>query len=204
MYFKCQENIPMPAQVPIPLDELDERSKERLEKLKEGCVLLSQENLQDPNFAATVVLICAHTKDGAYGLVVNRPAHMPLSEVFSAEDIIGDERRTFHMGGPVRQEVMQLLQVTETPRSNSYQIAPKVHLGGDWSSLDDILGADPSTTMLFLGYAGWAPGQLEAEIIQDAWEVFQVDLSRLLMTKEKKLYGAVTEIREFLKSISLN
>ncbi|MBD3322779.1 MAG: hypothetical protein GF350_16890, partial [Chitinivibrionales bacterium] len=65
--------------------DFDENIKQRLKRLKNGCILLSEERLQDPNFESTVVLICMHNDDGAFGFVLNRPSHMPLSEVFSVD-----------------------------------------------------------------------------------------------------------------------
>jgi putative transcriptional regulator len=185
----------------LPSKNIDQHVREQLSRLQEGCVLLANENLQDPNFSSTVVLICAHTKDGAYGLIVNRPSHMPLCEVFSTDAFDGSELRKIYIGGPVRQEVMQLLQITDSPKSNSYQIARNVHLGGDWTSLDEILAADDSSIMLFLGYSGWAPDQLEDEIKQGAWDVYSVKLKELLNSQEPRLYGDLDDIREYLESI---
>jgi putative AlgH/UPF0301 family transcriptional regulator len=62
---------------------IDPETDARLGRLKSGSVLLALDTLKDPNFDSTVVLICTYSKaDGTYGLVLNRPSHMPLSEVF--------------------------------------------------------------------------------------------------------------------------
>jgi putative transcriptional regulator len=180
---------------------IDEQAREQLRRLRNGCLLLSREELLDPNFSSTVVLICVHNADGAYGLVLNRPAHMPLSEVFDIEMVERSERRKIYMGGPVRQETLQLLQRTGSPVSGAFEVAPNVHLGGDWGSLDQILSADEENTRLFLGYSGWGAGQLESEVTHGAWEVYTADLERLLDEPEDHLQGSVEKIRSCLRSL---
>jgi putative transcriptional regulator len=126
---------------------------------------------------------------------------MPLAEVFDVDQVQKFERRKLYIGGPVQQEALQILQITDSPANNTYTIAPDVHLGGEWEALEDILAADQSTTRLFLGYSGWGPGQLEAEIAVGAWEVYNVNLKKLLNGPEEKLIGSVANIRNYLLSL---
>lgn len=189
----------------IPQDEVDgetdESCREQLSRLRDGCVLMARENLLDPNFMTAVVIICIYNTDGAYGLVMNRLSHMPLSEIFDAELPDRSQRRKIYMGGPVRQDTLQLLQRTRSPVNNAYKVAEDVFLGGEWNALDQVLQADEETTRLFLGYSGWSPGQLETEISQGAWEVFAPNLASLLAGPEEPLQGSVSTIRDYLKSL---
>lgn len=182
--------------------DLDQKTRDQINRLSNGCILLANEALRDPNFAVTVVLICVHNDDGAYGLVLNRPSHMPLSEMFD----VGPENRNVHrrvyVGGPVRQETLQILQHTDSPVEGAYEVARKVHLGGNWESLEQILAADSARTRLFLGYSGWGANQLENEIVQGAWEVFSVDLDKFLSHPEDRLQGSVEDIRGFLSEVT--
>ncbi|MBD3346724.1 MAG: YqgE/AlgH family protein [Chitinivibrionales bacterium] len=180
----------------------DDIAKQRLKRLKSGCILLSEERLRDPNFESSIVLICAHNDDGAFGFVVNRPSHMPLCEVFSVDVPLRDCKRKIYIGGPVRQEELQLLQITDNPRQHSLEIAPRVFLGGEWSTLEEILDTDENATRLFLGYSGWGAGQLEGEILQGAWEVFNVDLYKLFTNPEQNLIGNVETLRNYLSEVS--
>jgi len=185
----------------IPDEQLTPFIREQLKRLAGGCVLLSREELADPNFANTVVLVCVHGDDGTFGLVINRPSHMPLNEVFDMDIPGARHTRKLYIGGPVKQEEMQLVQVTDAPVDNAFEVASGVYLGGTWNSMDEILAAEESSTRLFLGYSGWGSGQLEGEIMQGAWEVFRVDLVRLLRNSEENLIRPVGEIREYLQSL---
>jgi len=188
-------------------DDTQERSddiaKQRLKRLKPGSVLLSKEALKDPNFDTTAVLLCLYNKDGAYGLVLNRPSHMPLSEMFDGYSSLSKKKKIY-IGGPVRQEELQVLQITDTPVSEAHEIFPQVYLGGHWSNIEDILEQENNSLRLFLGYSGWAPGQLELEIIAGAWEVFNLDLKALLEGDEGHLLTNVENIEEYLQEMAKN
>lgn len=158
---------------------LDDETRKRLERLKTGCVLVARDSLKDPNFDSAVVLVCVYSEDGAYGVVMNRPSHMPLSEMFDGYSGIETRRKIF-VGGPVRQDELQILQITDSPADSAFQVAARVFLGGQWDDLSKLLEAEEDSSHLFLGYSGWAPGQLEYEIIAGAWDVYTVDVERFL------------------------
>jgi putative transcriptional regulator len=184
-----------------PEETIDPETRERLDRLDNGAVLLARDVLQDPNFIATVVLICIYTRDGgAYGLVLNRPAHMPLSEIFDGFGAL-DGPREVCIGGPVQQDELQVLRITDEPQPESFQVGRRVYLGGKWQSIDQMLEFDRSSTRLFLGYSGWAAGQLEGEIAAGAWEVYRVDLEKLLGNSLKVFAADVNTIASFLESI---
>ena len=189
---------------PIRSKKYDDTTQGHLGRLKDGCILLSNENLLDPNFKVTVVLICIYNKEGAFGLVCNRPSHMPLSEVFDVDTVLKAERRSIYIGGPVQQETLHIIQITDSAAEHAYKIAPRVYLGGEWETLESILAEDLSTTRLFLGYSGWSPGQLEAEITEDAWEVYTIDLERFLVEWKEPLYRDVDKMREYLRDLSVD
>jgi putative transcriptional regulator len=183
-------------------ENLEQYAAANLKRLGNGCVLFAKEALADPNFARTVVLICVHNADGAYGLVLNRPSHMPLSEVFEVEEHLKNERRKLYIGGPVQTDALNIIQITDTPVENILTLQPRVHVGGQWDSLDKILDADRNITRLYLGYSGWAGGQLEGEIIAGAWDVYHVDLAQLVLTDDRTLCGSPQGIRELLETLS--
>jgi len=188
---------------PIPSNKYDDTTLGNINRLKDGCILLSHEDLMDPNFRITVVLICIHNKDGAFGLVCNRPSHMPLSEVFNVDTALKGMRRNIYIGGPVQQDTLHIIQLTETAAEHAYNIAPNVFLGGEWESLESILTEDSLNTRLFLGYSGWSAGQLEAEIAEGAWEVYNVDLEKFLRQWKEPMFRDVKKIREHLKKLAV-
>jgi putative transcriptional regulator len=185
-----------------PEDPIKDKNSGPVEGLLDnGVVLLARDILQDPNFIATVVLICIYSKDGgAYGLVLNRLSHMPLSEIFDGYD---QKHREVFIGGPVQQDEIQIVQLTATPVKESHRIAEGVYLGGKWEDIDHLLSLDQHTTRLFLGYSGWGPGQIEAELEQGAWDVFRVDLKKLLLDTDWSSFIDLKNIAEYLESIKV-
>jgi putative transcriptional regulator len=191
----------MPVNPIFPEFPIDPAAREQLSRLGSGSVLLAKDALEDPNFSAAVVLICKYEKeDGAYGLVLNRPSHMPLSEIFDGF-VDSSDRREVYIGGPVQQGDLQVIQLTDLPAQDAYEVAPRVHLGGNWKSIDSVLALDPGSIRLFLGYSGWAPGQLEMEIGAGAWAVFHIDIEKLLMNSRKMLVADIKSIFAYLDTL---
>jgi len=186
--------------MPDPLDsDFDPEAEKR--ELVSGAVLAARGPLNDPNFSSTIVLLCQYGPEGAYGLVLNRPAHMPLSEIFEQPpEIPSSEKRRVYIGGPVQPEELQILQIGESA-PGSTEVAPDVHMGGAWTALDEILSRDPKILRLFLGYSGWAGGQLEQEVELGAWEVFRPDVKKLLLGREDAWMGGTREFKRFITSL---
>jgi len=174
---------------------------ESIKRVMVGSVLIAREVLQDPNFEATVVLICAHGSDGSYGLVLNRTSHMPLSEIFDGLASLPLSREIL-IGGPVQQHEMQVIALTSAPVPEAYEITPGIYLGGKWSDMMQMINSDPATTRIFLGYSGWGPGQLESEISIGAWDVYTVDIKQLLLNCHHLVGADTLAILSFLRSIS--
>jgi putative transcriptional regulator len=189
-------------ELPLSEESIDSGSRELVGRLSNGALLLAHDALQDPNFIATVVLICIYSRDGgAYGLVLNRPSHMPLSEIFDGCDEMSEPRRIY-IGGPVRQDEIQIIQITDDPVAESHEIAHRVYLGGKWENIDQALMIDADSMRLFLGYSGWAPGQLEGEIAAGAWDVFdRIDLEKLLSNADRTVAADVKSIAAYLETI---
>lgn len=188
-------------------DPQAEASAHDQDLLSGGALLLAREALTDPNFSNAIVLLCQYGEDGAYGLVLNRPSHMPLGEIFEhpPEGFGGPETpRRVYIGGPVQPTELQILQVLppgEEPVAQSLEVAENVHLGGAWAELGEILSRDPRRLRLFLGYSGWGKGQLEEEIEAGAWDVVRTDVHKLLEAPESAWASGGAALRGFLASI---
>ncbi len=176
-------------------------TQDHLKRLKAGSVLLSGEALKDPNFDSSVVLICVHNSEGTYGLVLNRVAHMPLGEIFEGLNSLQLNREIF-MGGPVRQEELQILQITNNAAEGAFEILPGYYLGGKWDDFSQIIESDPASVKFFLGYSGWSPGQLESEIKAGAWYVYNVALEKLFAHTEKLSAEPISDLARYLNTIS--
>jgi putative transcriptional regulator len=148
-----------------------------------GRFLVATEALRDPRFARTVVYVIRHDADGAMGLIVNRPVRdlplAPLLQRFGLDGrgVTGSVRA--HYGGPVELGQGFVLHTAEYATQGTEMIAPDVALtaqAGVPGVLSDIAhGAGPRKSLFALGYAGWAPDQLEAEIDQGSWITVPAD-----------------------------
>ena len=141
-------------------------------------LLLSMPQMQDPNFARTVVLLCDYLPDGAFGLVLNRPAGLAASEMVRlSPPAIAPNDLPLFIGGPVQPERGWML-VTEPPANEEYRtIVEGLYLTASPDVLRSVLEAHPvPRARVIAGYAGWGPGQLDEELAQSAWLMGEVEL----------------------------
>lgn len=134
-------------------------------------MLISMPQLADPNFAQTVVLLCEYGSDGAFGLIVNKPMKKPAHEMVQTEPAI-DIRADVHLftGGPV--EPMRAWVLTSRPSldEDATEVAEGVFLSASPSAIRTALQTPPGLDVkVLVGYAGWAAGQLDAELAQASW-----------------------------------
>ncbi len=140
-----------------------------------GTLLISTPAMGDRRFSHAVIYLCAHGSDGAFGLVLNRPLpHLTLGDVLEQigiDDAGGLGNLPVLSGGPVETQRGFVLHAAGSPEDASAQALPG---GLMLSASTEILraiarGTGPQQWLLALGYSGWGPGQLEAEIAQNAW-----------------------------------
>ena len=143
-----------------------------------SALLLSMPQLQDPNFARTVVLLCEFNPEGAFGLVLNRPTEMAASTMVRLEPpIVGGNTMPLWVGGPVEPERGWILLGDEPAGSEFKLICDGLYLSTSVGLLRDVLETMPAPRARVLaGYAGWGPGQLDEELAQSAWLLGDVDL----------------------------
>ena len=142
-------------------------------------LLLSMPQLIDPNFARSVVLLCEHAPEGAFGLVVNRPSDVSAAEAVRLEPPLTDANELpLLIGGPVEPQRGWIL-TTQSPESVEYrELGAGLFLSASPVLLRKVLTARPMPrrTHVLAGYAGWGPGQLDAELSQSAWLTLPVEL----------------------------
>ncbi|HUF47542.1 MAG TPA: YqgE/AlgH family protein [Vicinamibacterales bacterium] len=142
-------------------------------------LLLSMPQLTDPNFARSVVLLCEHAAEGAFGLVVNRPSELLASEAVQLEPEIGPANdMPLLLGGPVEPERGWILTSQPPEAVDSRPIGAGLYLSASPTLLRRVLTTrpQPRRTVVLAGYAGWGPGQLDAELEQSAWLMMPVEL----------------------------
>lgn len=157
--------------------------------------LIAMPAMSDPHFSKTLTFICEHNDQGALGVVVNRPIDLTLHTLLEQIEITPNTEAAklipVHYGGPVQ---MDRGFVLHTP-TGAWQstLAVGEHIGLTTSK--DILqaaarGDGPPQMLVTLGYAGWAPGQLEHELAQNAWLTVQADARILFETPAERRYDA--------------
>lgn len=140
-------------------------------QLAAGTLLVAARNLPDPNFANTVVLLVDHSRDGAAGLVLNRPSRVPLSRLRPGAEPLASLASPAFIGGPVSPETV--LALSRTACDGCRAVGRDVHLVNAPAALQALIaaGADERRLRVFVGYAGWGSGQLEGEVRRGGWRV---------------------------------
>jgi putative transcriptional regulator len=127
----------------------------------------------DPNFMHTVVLLCQHTSEGAYGLITNQKTQFKVSDVLPDHPLLGKSDFPIHLGGPVDHTTMQFLHSVPERIPGGISLDGVLWLGGDLEALASFVAEAPEeaagTLRLFVGYSGWGAGQLEAELGTGSW-----------------------------------
>ena len=137
-------------------------------------LLIAMPNLQDPNFEHTVTYICEHNENGAMGIVVNRPIDINLGEVFEQMEIPVSapelaQAKVF-LGGPVEEQRGFVLHTHPADWDSSLKVSEQLSVTTSRDILEAMArGEGPSHALIALGYAGWGSGQLEQEILDNAW-----------------------------------
>ncbi|MEO7385844.1 MAG: YqgE/AlgH family protein [Gammaproteobacteria bacterium] len=143
-----------------------------------GHLLIAMPAMQDPNFVKTVTYICEHTDQGALGIVINRPLDMDLGAIFEQLSLEPTDpvlaRQPVLQGGPVHQERGFVLHEPPEAVGREFDATLAVTDAIRVTTSQDILtamarGQGPKRALVALGYAGWGAGQLENELVQNAW-----------------------------------
>lgn len=145
------------------------RKKEFTFSPEGGQILISEPFLNDPNFRKTVVLLCEHEEDSSVGFVLNRMLSATTSEVIP--DLLHYNFPIFY-GGPVEPNSLHFIHRCGLAIEDSFPIGNGIYWGGDIDYINKVIKAGLATEAdfkFFIGYSGWAAGQLLAEIDQKAW-----------------------------------
>ncbi len=154
----------------------------------DGKFLIAMPALDDGDFARSVIYMCAHSAEGAMGLVINKPLdHLSFPDLLVQLEIIPDEKRIrlpsearsmrVHQGGPVDTGRGFVLHTSDFHLdASTLPISEDLSLTATVEILKAIAeGRGPEHSLLTLGYAGWAPGQLESEIQANGWLITDSD-----------------------------
>ena len=136
--------------------------------------LIAMPNLGDPNFHQTVTYLCQHSEEGALGIVINRPSQMKLGDIFGQMKIDSKKPNIaatpVFFGGPVQSERGFVIHESDRKWESTLKISDSIALTTSRDVLEAIAaGNGPEKSLVALGYAGWGNGQLEQEMINNAW-----------------------------------
>jgi len=149
-----------------------------------GSLLVAAPTLTDPNFRRTVVLLAEHGEGGAMGLVLNRPTDTPVADALPDLAGLAGANETVYLGGPVALESVLAVAEVEDPADASELVLG--HVG---------FVQEPDVTVrrgrVFVGYAGWTAGQLEAELEEEAWFVLPAEPDDVFAPDPDELWSDV-------------
>ena len=145
-----------------------------------GKIIVSQPSLEDKRFNKSVIYICAHSSQGAMGIIINKKIdydlYPDLLDQLGIDKTVNNKKLYIRYGGPLESSRGFVLHSDDIVSKESLNIDNGVVLTSTAEFFEDLTkGKGPEKSILALGYAGWAPGQLEDEIFQNSWMSLSVD-----------------------------
>ena len=173
-------------------------------------LLIAMPGMADPNFSSTVTLICEHNDDGALGIIINRPLNLKLSGLFeqlSVDDADPEVASSPVMaGGPVGTERGFVLHGKKHRFENTLSVSDDIQLTLSRDVIDAMAtGEGPEKSLVAIGYAGWEPGQLEEEMLANAWLNVDATPELIFDTPFEERWGSAARLLGVdISSISLD
>lgn len=161
-----------------------------------GKLLVATDAVRGEIFAHTVILLLHYDESGAMGLVVNRPTEVEPAEVMDDPETLSAYQGTLFWGGPVEMAGLRVLVRSEAPPEGAEAIVGNVHLV-PFEEAESRLPADAASLRLYIGYAGWAPGQLDGELATGSWDVRAAAEELVFADDPRSLWQQLKPEREY-------
>jgi putative transcriptional regulator len=158
--------------------------------LSKGKIIIAEPFLGDKNFERSVAILCEHNEHGSFGLVLNQQTNLKLDDV--VDNIYGD--LPLFLGGPVEQNTLHFIHRLGNQITGAIEIGNGIYWSGDFEEVKILINigkVSEKDIRLFIGYSGWASGQLEGEMKQDSWIVSETDANFIFDTPTKEFWRAV-------------
>jgi putative transcriptional regulator len=151
-------------------------------------LLVSKPSLRDPNFQDSVVLVMNNVGPAPAGIIVNRPTGIPVARLFSDVDGLAGLDDRVYFGGPVQPAMVSFLVRADTAPTDAAKVLDGVYISTNRDLLRKLLARDKPMEGLriIVGYSGWAPGQLEAEIARGDWTLAPADAATIFDRKSER------------------
>ena len=163
-----------------------------------GNLLIATARMPDPRFHEQVIYICAHDQEGAMGLVINKPmAEINMADILMSANLPSPTTPLpqVYMGGPVEPTTGFFLHTADYTPAECLQVSNTVIMSRDPSILKDIaVGHGPAHYIFALGYAGWAPEQLEHELSDNGWLTVPGNDKILFTTQDEQKWKTAAQI----------
>lgn len=167
-----------------------------------GVILIANPFLKDPNFLRSSVLLCEHNENGTFGLVLNKTLTTTLKELVPE---INNTDFPIYLGGPVQPNTLHFIHSCPDLIDGSQEIGDDLNWGGNFETLKILLAENrlvPEKIKFFVGYSGWSPGQLDAEMEIDSWLtvkastklIFKTPIENIWSESLKDLGGKYTQL----------
>jgi putative transcriptional regulator len=159
-----------------------------MESPTSGMLLIADPFLKDPNFMRTVVFICEHQAEGSFGFVLNKNYQHTLDELVTGLD---DLKIPVFYGGPVQMDTIHFLHQYPQKILGGYEIVDGVYWGGDFETSISLIRAGEislNKIRFFIGYSGWASGQLVDELKEKSWLTVQANRKLVFHKKTEEIW----------------
>jgi putative transcriptional regulator len=157
--------------------------------------LVAKRELSDPNFRETVVLVTHPPQGGPFGVIVNRPLGARLSDVFPDQPSLKGRKEVLYFGGPVGRQGLVFLVRSPKPPPGVTMVLRDVFFTSDVELIEKLLQRkDPLAGLrIYMGYSGWAAGQLQNEIARGGWHVVPADAETVFDRDPARLWLELIE-----------
>ena len=164
-------------------------------QLERGVFLVATDNLKNSSFRETVVLITHSSARGATGIAINRPSQIALHDAFPDIKQFKKREDELYLGGPVLANRVFVLMMTERPHAGMFPVSKNLFFTTGLNAIaHGIENLKPGEhTRAYAGYAGWAPGQLEAEIERGDWRIVAHEPSIIFESDTKSVWSRLYE-----------
>ncbi|MCC5831476.1 MAG: YqgE/AlgH family protein [Chlamydiales bacterium] len=157
--------------------------------LEKGTFLIATPDVESGIFFRSVLLLCEHSPNGSFGIVINKNLELELPEEILSLEQLNNANVGIRAGGPIQTNQMMLVHSSSKIPEQTIEICEGVYLGGDLQFLQDaIIEENGPALRLCFGYAGWQAGQLEREFLDSGWFICPASSKHIFETAPEKLW----------------
>lgn len=182
-------------------------------QIEKGTLLVSTPEIDTGLFFRSVILVCEHTPEGSFGLVINKSLDLEIPQDIINVEELANPKIGIRASGPVQTNQMMLLHTSQDIVDQTLEVCSGVFLGGNLEFLQKcIVNPQGPNIYLCFGYAGWGGGQLEREFLDGSWLlhpgseelIFNVPHEKLWQTLLRKMGGRYATLSMIPEDLTLN